>query len=94
MLARLSVLCLGYFGDTMIAKTLDSETVNAAYGALLLKNIYDKVNADAHVPDLPADAPVRISFLYSSWSETRRAPQRAYLPPCWLTTSSSVSSYC
>lgn len=46
----------------MIAKTLDSETVNAAYGALILKNIQDKVNADAVVPDSPADSRVSISF--------------------------------
>lgn len=44
----------------MIAKTLDSETVNAAYGALILKNIHDEVNKD--VPDNPADTRVSISF--------------------------------
>ncbi len=61
----------------MIAKTLDSETVNAAYGALLLKNIYDKVNADAHVPDLPADAPVRISF-YTRRGQKPAEPRKGH----------------
>lgn len=46
----------------MIPDIKDSETVNAAYGALILKNIQDKVNADAVVPDSPADSRVSISF--------------------------------
>lgn len=62
----------------MIAKTLDSETVNAAYGALILKNIQDKVNADAVVPDSPADSRVSISFYTRVQASTPVARQRRF----------------
>lgn len=60
----------------MIAKTLDSETVNAAYGALILKNIQDKAEADAR-RDNP-DAPVRISFYTRAQESATVARKRRF----------------
>ena len=59
----------------MIAKTLDSETVNAAYGALILKNIQDKAEADARSADPDT---VRISFYTRAQESATVARKRRF----------------